>query len=152
MYGQLIPLGGGDTIPLLKQKLRVGRRENCDIVLRFSNVSSSHCELSLEGGYWYVRDLNSSNGTKVNGVRVVERRLDPGAEISIAKHRFRVQYDPDELGATGPPPPDAIPQDIIGKSLLERAGLSHRGDNTPSRRYNVNFDGPGQIKNPNRPV
>ena len=35
MYGELIPLGGGDPIPLLKKQLLIGRRESCDIVLRF---------------------------------------------------------------------------------------------------------------------
>ena len=51
MYGELIPLGGGDPIPLLKKILLVGRRESCDIVLRFSNVSAHHCQLSVVGGY-----------------------------------------------------------------------------------------------------
>ncbi len=34
-YGELVPDGGGDPIPLLREKLTVGRRESCDIVLRF---------------------------------------------------------------------------------------------------------------------
>ena len=63
MYGELVPLGGGDPIPLLKKKLLVGRRESCDIVLRFGNVSAHHCQLRIESGYWFVKDLNSRNGT-----------------------------------------------------------------------------------------
>jgi len=43
MYGELIPQGGGDPIPLLKPLLTVGRRESADIVLRFPNVSGTHC-------------------------------------------------------------------------------------------------------------
>jgi hypothetical protein len=39
MYGELTPLGGGDPIPLLKKQLLVGRRESCDIVLRFANIA-----------------------------------------------------------------------------------------------------------------
>ena len=159
MYGELVPVGGGDPIPLLKDKLRVGRRESCDIVLRFSNVSSNHCELTLDSGYWYVRDLNSSNGIKVNDVRVTERRIDPGAVLSIAKHVYRVEYDPQALGASGPPPPERLPDDIMGKSLLERAGLSGQKRSTIGpyrssgpRRYDVMNDGPGQIRDPNRPV
>jgi len=123
MFGELIPLGGGDPIPLLKKRLIVGRRENCDIVLRFSNVSAQHCELFVVSGYWYVRDLNSTNGIKVNGVRVKERRLDPGSILSIAKHQYEIRYNPIELGAVGPPPPDTLEQDIFARSLLERAGL-----------------------------
>ena len=56
MYGELQPVGGGDPIPLLKPSLVVGRRESSDIVLRFPNVSGTHCELSLVDGDWFVKD------------------------------------------------------------------------------------------------
>ncbi|MDR1959191.1 MAG: FHA domain-containing protein [Planctomycetaceae bacterium] len=123
MYGELVPVGGGDNIPLLKEELFVGRREDCDIVLRFSNISSKHCKLVLSQGYWYVQDLNSTNGIKVNGVRVTDRRLDPGVRVSISKHDYTINYNPLKLGAQGTPPPDMLDYDILGKSLLERAGL-----------------------------
>ncbi len=61
MYGELLPMGGGDPIPLLKKNLLVGRRESCDIVLRFSNVSAHHCQLTVTAGYWYVRDIKEQN-------------------------------------------------------------------------------------------
>ena len=64
MFGELQPIGGGDSIPLLKKTLVVGRRESADVVLRFPTISGSHCELVVEEGIWVVRDLNSSNGTK----------------------------------------------------------------------------------------
>jgi adenylate cyclase len=128
MYGELVPLGGGDPIPLLKKKLVIGRRENCDIVLRFPNISSRHCELTLQSGYWYIQDLDSRNGVRVNGVRVQagEKRVDPGDTIAIAKHKYELRYDPARLGAVGAPPPDDDAKQIFGKSLLERAGLTGR--------------------------
>ena len=134
MFGELLPVGGGDPVPLLKQQLLVGRRESCDIVLRFANVSSQHCRLECHGGYWFVRDLNSKNGTRVNGVRVTDKRLDPGDELRVAKHRYRVKYSPMELGAVGPPPSDHIPDDVMGQSLLERAGLDKGGSKTRSEK------------------
>ena len=51
MFGELVPPGGGDPVPLLQKKLLVGRRDSCDIALRFPNVSSRHCELELVSGY-----------------------------------------------------------------------------------------------------
>ena len=126
MYGELIPLGGGDPIPLLRQSLRIGRRESCDIVLRFSNVSAHHCQLTVNAGYWYVRDLKSRNGIKVNAVRVNEKRIDSGDILHIAKHRYEVVYSPIELGAVGPPPADMADSDLFGKTLLERAGLDRQ--------------------------
>ena len=130
MYGELIPLGGGDPIPLLKQRLLVGRRESCDIVLRFANVSGQHCELNADSGYWFVTDKGSRNGTKVNGVRVMSmrKRLDPGDILSVAKHKYEIRYSPmDDMGATGPPPPEEEPiREIMSRSLLDRAGLKRR--------------------------
>lgn len=129
MYGQLVPVGGGDTIPLMKKKLLVGRRESCDVTLRFPNVSTHHCELHVIDGYWYVQDLNSRNGTKVNKVRVEagERRIDPGDMVAFARHKYTLQYSPVDLGAVGPPPDDRAAA-IFGRGLLERAGLKGRND------------------------
>ena len=98
MYGELIPLGGGDPIPLLKKQLLVGRRESCDIVLRFANVSAHHCQLFVNGGYWYIRDMQSRNGVKVNGIRVQEKRVDPGDTLSIAKHDYELILLPRRFG------------------------------------------------------
>ena len=50
MYGELVPVGGGDPIPLLEQRLRLGRREGCDIVLRYANISSHHGLLEIDEG------------------------------------------------------------------------------------------------------
>src|SRR5262245_20290019 len=146
MYGELVPVGGGDTIPLLKPMLTVGRRETCDIVMRFANMSGQHCQLTLENGYWFVQDLNSQNGIKVNGHRVVRKRLDPGDLLSMARHKYNIQYSPAELGASGPPPEDdAELEQVLSKSLLERAGLQRKTD-TNNTRYNVMDDNAGQLK------
>jgi adenylate cyclase len=126
MYGELVPVSGGDPIPLLKKRLRIGRREGCDIVLDFGNVSGHHCLIEIEEGYWFVRDLQSANGIKVAGKRIlpgVRKRLDPDCELTIAKHRYIVKYDPNELGAYGSPPQDEILDDFFKESLLERAKL-----------------------------
>ena len=159
MYGELIPVGGGDPIPLLKKTLLVGRRESCDIVLRFSNVSAHHCQLNVTGGYWYIRDMNSRNGVKVNGVRVTDKLIQPGDVISVAKHKYEVQYAPVELGAVGPPPTELTKSDIFNKSLLERAGLERpsaiKAKPEPDRysdiRYDITKDEPGQLRFRNQP-
>ncbi len=153
-YGQLEPIGGGDSIPLLDKTLLVGRRESCDIVLRFKNVSAHHCQLYINKGYWFARDLNSRNVTRVEGIRVNTKRLDPGCSIQFAKHIYTMDYDPADLGATGPPPADddAV-RTVLGRSLLSRAGLERREHSTDhKRRYDPTNNAAGQIDDPNKPL
>ena len=136
--GELVPCGGGDPIPLFKSKLVLGRRESCDISLKFANVSGQHCRMSLESGYWFVRDLNSRNGTKVDGRRIFRKRLDPGCVLSIAKHDFNVEYNPQLLGAFGTPPPDDDDaEELLRRSLMDRAGLTRRNPDKPNSNKNV---------------
>lgn len=122
--GELIPLGGGDAIPLVRSPLTMGRRASCDISLDFPNISGVHCELSFRDGYWSIRDLNSTNGIKVNGARVVQRPMKPGDELAIAKRKYTIQY------VTSPETQRRLEEmlseqeDVWGTSLLEKAGLS----------------------------
>ncbi len=128
-FGQLTPCGGGDPIPLTKNRLLVGRRGEADIQLKFNNVSTQHCRLTLEYGYWFVRDLNSRNGTKVDDRTVMRKRVDPQSKLSIARHEFIVEYEPQTLGAYGPPPADDDYMDeLMRSSLMDRAGLKKRDD------------------------
>ena len=127
-FGELLPQGGGDPIPLLKPRLLVGRRESSDIVLRFPNVSGRHCELTLIDGYWFVKDLGSSNGTKVNGTRITEQRIEPGDTLSVGKYSFEIAYQPEGLGDAVAPTARTGADGIFNRSLLEAAGLESRRD------------------------
>ncbi len=119
--GLLVPVGGGDAIPLAFEVMTVGRRSTCDIRLDFQNVSAMHCELSFRGGIWHVRDMGSTNGIKVNGAKTPAQVLAPGAELDISKHKYKVVYSLPEGVALDELP--AEEDDIFGKSLMEKAGL-----------------------------
>lgn len=124
MFGYLIPTGAGDPISLAKPEIEIGRHKSCGIVLNYSNVSGKHCKLVMSEGYWYVVDLQSTNGIKVNGNKVRDRRLDSGDLLSVAKHEFKIQYDPKMNGATGLPPANSLAgDDVFSQSLMQRAGL-----------------------------
>ena len=134
VHGELIPEGGGDAIPLIRAKLTIGRRESCDICMRFPNISGLHAELTFRDGYWYIRDLNSTNGIKVNGTRVQEKMLYPNDALIIGKRGYVIHY---ELPA-GRRAMEEIEEDIMSQSLLEKAGLER-----PERRPNKPKSKPG---------
>src|SRR5262245_6737685 len=126
-YGELTPVGGGDPIPLRRGVLTVGRRESCDICLRFPNVSGLHCELAFkDAGYWEIRDLGSTNGLKVNGQRVLKRPLRPGDELAIAKRKYTIQYNLTEHGRNSLEAVLSEDEDVFSQSLLEKAGLAKK--------------------------
>jgi adenylate cyclase len=130
--GELVPVGGGDAIPLVREQMSMGRRESCDICLQFPNVSGLHCELSYKNGYWFIQDLGSTNGVKVNGVRVHKRPLNPSDEITIAKRTFRIEYTPPVGMQTLEEMLEDV-DDTLAQSLLEEAGLA-RPQNLPQVR------------------
>jgi adenylate cyclase len=121
--GELIPQGGGDTIPLVRERMTAGRRESCDICLRFPNVSGQHCEFVFRDGYWSIRDLNSTNGIKVNEQRVLQKPLRPGDEVTIGKRKYTIQYTLPSAGQLALEEVLNEGEDILSQSLLEKAGL-----------------------------
>ena len=125
--GELVPVGGGDPIPLRRGVLTVGRRESCDISLKFPNVSGLHCELAYkDAGFWQVRDLGSTNGIKVNGERVLNRALRPGDEIAIAKRKYKIQYNLTPSAESALEAVLSEDENVFSQSLLEKAGLAKR--------------------------
>lgn len=96
MRAQLVPVKGGRPVPILRDVTLIGRqKELCDIVLERSSISKLHCLLVRTDGLLFLRDLGSTNGTKVNGQRVVRGALLPGDELSFASEKFRVEMGPD---------------------------------------------------------
>src|SRR5205807_5650302 len=103
MRAQLLPLDGGPPIDLNKDLMVVGRKEDCDVRLEHKSVSKMHCVFVKTDGLLLLRDLGSTNGTRVNGTRVRRAALLPNDQVSIAHFKFRVLLGPDEPAA--PPQP-----------------------------------------------
>jgi pSer/pThr/pTyr-binding forkhead associated (FHA) protein len=127
VLGTLMPVGGGDPIPLLKPELTVGRRAGCDIRLDYDNVSGKHCALRLINGVWHVRDLGSTNGTTINGSRLSSQRaITPEDEVGIADHLFTIDYvpsGPEASISTHKVLDQEVQEERKLHSLMELAGL-----------------------------
>jgi pSer/pThr/pTyr-binding forkhead associated (FHA) protein len=71
-----------------RQKLTIGRSTDCDLILFDPAVSRLHCVLYEDNGRWCVSDAASSGGVRVNGRRVLRRRLKEGDVISVGGARL----------------------------------------------------------------
>jgi pSer/pThr/pTyr-binding forkhead associated (FHA) protein len=91
MVMQLIALDEGPDIALADAPLLVGRHPSCDARLGSLRVSRRHCCLARDDGEVVVRDLGSTNGTWINGLRVDSGRLRPGDELAIGGARYLVR-------------------------------------------------------------
>jgi hypothetical protein len=79
------------ALPAGDRQLVLGRSRDCDCVLAEPSVSRRHAELRRDGARWLLRDLGSRNGTRVNGVRLLdEAEVGPGDRVSFGDARFRL--------------------------------------------------------------
>ncbi|HEY4059692.1 MAG TPA: sigma 54-interacting transcriptional regulator [Kofleriaceae bacterium] len=72
--------------------IRVGARRGNDVQLTDSKVSGLHCEIRLDDRGYRLRDLDSTNGTYVSGLRINDVYIQPGAQIALGGTRFK--FDP----------------------------------------------------------
>jgi predicted component of type VI protein secretion system len=101
MRAHLIPLDGGTPIELTRDLTLVGRKEDCDLRLEHKSISKQHCVIVKTDGLLLLRDLGSTNGTRVNGQRVRRAALLPDDQLSVASLRFKVRLGPGEPPAGG---------------------------------------------------
>jgi pSer/pThr/pTyr-binding forkhead associated (FHA) protein len=94
MFARLVALDDGPDILVDRAMTVVGRHPACDTRLDSPRVSRHHCCLTLEDGELWVKDLGSTNGIRINGMRVEVGRLKDGDELAIANLRFRFQGGP----------------------------------------------------------
>lgn len=70
-----------------RRALVIGRSMRCDLTLSDRSVSRWHAELLRDGDQWVVRDMGSTNGTRVNGWRVRRAVLEPGDVVALGAQR-----------------------------------------------------------------
>jgi pSer/pThr/pTyr-binding forkhead associated (FHA) protein len=76
----------------------IGRNEQCDLVLASRRTSKRHCRLFFKDGQWHIEDLNSQNGTIVNGVKITLETLKDGDVLQIGDYRIEVEWKPASIG------------------------------------------------------
>src|SRR5438876_4124254 len=86
------------------QRLVIGRSADCAVRLDRTTVSRRHAELFCDPFQrWWIRDLQSRNGTQVNGESVADRMLGPGDIITVGEFTLRIAGIGESATATRPP-------------------------------------------------
>ena len=80
----------GESFPLDRDRMTIGRRPDSDIFLDDVTVSRDHALLVRRSGDYYLDDLGSLNGTYVNRHRIESHRLEDGDELQVGK--FKLTY------------------------------------------------------------
>jgi predicted component of type VI protein secretion system len=96
MKAELVPNNGDPPIPITRDLTVVGRREYCDVVINHHSLSKRHCVLVRTDGLLMVRDLATTNGTKVNGQKVLWAALLPNDRLTLGRYKVRIYLGPDD--------------------------------------------------------
>jgi len=148
MKAELVPENGDPAIPIERDVTVVGRHEGCDVVIDHAGLSKRHCVLVRTDGLLVIRDLATTNGTKVKGQRIRWAALLPEDRVSLGGYKLRVYLGSDEMPApseqrrgrprlTEPPVPSPDPG-------LATPGFAEPLPGLPDERspWNPSFAGP----------
>lgn len=100
----------GKVYELTEERITIGRAMDNMIRLEDGTVSHHHAMLILDGPDYKLRDLNSTNGTRVNGMRIVETKLTHGDQLRLGSVEMR--YESDGKKASQPLPPTQTGVDL----------------------------------------
>jgi pSer/pThr/pTyr-binding forkhead associated (FHA) protein len=134
MRAQFVPVDGGMPIEIVKDLVVIGRKEDCDVRLEHKSVSKLHCVVVKTDGLLLLRDLGSTNGTRVNGTRVRRAALLPNDQVAIAHFKFRIFLGPDEPIAAPIQPHEhtqALNQQELAELMQKRGAGTSRSNRLP---------------------
>src|ERR1700686_3990384 len=123
MRAQLVPMDGGSPIDISKDLTLIGRKEECDLRLDHKSVSKLHCVIVKTDGLLLVRDLGSTNGTRVNGQRIRRAALLPNDKLTIANFHYRIFFG---SAADPPPSPEEHAMQMEAKDVAQLMNKSNK--------------------------
>jgi predicted component of type VI protein secretion system len=123
MKAELIPENGDPPIPITRDLVVIGRRAYCDIVIDHASLSKRHCVLVKTDGLLVIRDLISTNGTRVKGQKVRWAALLPDDRITLGAYKLRVY-----LGSDDVPGPSELARDKAQEATAPPQGALAGGE------------------------
>ena len=132
----------GRTQELKVEKTTIGRVEDNTFQIAEASVSSHHCEVLLRGSDVVVKDLNSTNGTFINGEKVTERVIKPGQILRLGQIEMRLETDAPATSTKKPIDQTLVMQRGVSLNELEQGsrggGFDTKGGGFSKKDNNVN--------------
>jgi len=117
----------GRSHELTVDKTTIGRVEGNTFQIGEPSISSRHCEILLQGSDILVRDLNSTNGTFVNGEKITESVLKPGQILRLGQIELRLETGEPATPAKKPVESTMVMQRGVSLNELEQGGTRAGG-------------------------
>ncbi|HTY87336.1 MAG TPA: FHA domain-containing protein [Candidatus Acidoferrum sp.] len=114
----------GRTHELNVDRTTIGRVEDNMFQIAEASVSSHHCEVHLRGSEVLIRDLNSTNGTFINGEKVTESPLKPGQTLRLGNVELKLEVEGAAAPTAGPAAAPAPPKRQVEATMVIPRGVS----------------------------
>src|SRR5258708_10293714 len=93
----------GRACELHTDRTTIGRVEDNTFQIADPSVSSHHCEVQLRGSDIFIKDLNSTNGSYVNGAQITESVLKPGQTLRLGQVELKLEAEGASASIPGAP-------------------------------------------------
>ncbi len=121
---QGLPVTGREH-ELIVDRSTIGRVEDNLFQIAEASVSSHHCEVHLRGTEVLIRDLNSTNGTFINGEKITESPLKPGQTLRLGNVELKLEVaGAPAAPASGPAPAPPAPKRQVEATMVIPRGVS----------------------------
>lgn len=150
---ELLPAGassGRKALLISKKRVLIGRSQTCDIKIPHSEVTAIHAVLEAFGGKFKIFDMNSTNGTYINGERVVSSTCELGDIIQFGPLEFKLQkYIEDDVA---PPPLDMLKPGALPPRMKSPAKVALPSKSETRKRSQEPEASPTPPSMPEKPV
>src|SRR5476649_2926934 len=133
----------GRACELHTDRTTIGRVEDNTFQIADPSVSSHHCEVHLRGNDIVIRDLNSTNGSFINGNKIEESVLKPGQVLRLGQVELKLEAEGSAGTSSSAPAPAPAKKQVDATMLIPRGvslgDLEKGGGRAPGFDTNTSF-------------
>ena len=101
-YGYIVDMYDGERYELNMWETSIGRSNSCDVVISYDTMSRFQAVIARRNDSWYIHDLRSKSGVKVNGKKIDKKQtIKDGDMLTLGSKRFRFQIADDPVVRVG---------------------------------------------------